>query len=90
MINNYVYVKSSSVSMVIVPIIVNGTYETYALLDTGFNLSFCTNRLVSNLDVHGKIIDYELNTLHGFNSTRSQSVKFNVMSQDRSECLSLY
>ena len=30
---------------------------------------------------------YELNTLHGVNSTRSQSVKFNVMSQDRSKCL---
>ena len=39
--------------------------------------------------VRGKIIDYELNTLHGVNSTRSQSVKFNVMSQDRSECLSM-
>ena len=36
-INNYVNVKSSSVLMPIVPIIVNGTYETYALLDTGFN-----------------------------------------------------
>ena len=66
--------------MPIVPIIVNGTYETYALLDTGSNSSFCTNRLVSNLDVHGKIIDYELNTVHGVNSTRSQSVKFNVTS----------
>ena len=64
MINNSVNVKSSSVLMPIVPISVNGTYETYALLDTGSNSSFCTNRLVSNLDVHGKIIDYELNTLH--------------------------
>ena len=44
---------------------------------------------MSNLDVYGKIMDYELNTLHGINSTRSQSVKFNVMSQDRSECLSM-
>ena len=85
MINNSGNVKSSSVVMTIVPIIVNGTYETYALLDTGSNSSFCTNRLMSNLDVNSKIIDYELNTLHGANSTRSQSVKFNVMSQDRSE-----
>ena len=44
---------------------------------------------MNNLDVHGKMIDYELNTLHGVNSTRSQSVKFNVMSHDRSECLSM-
>ena len=45
--------------------------------------------IISGLDVHGKLIDYELNTLHGVNSTRSQSVKCNVMSQDRSECLSM-
>ena len=65
------------------------THETYALLDADSNSSFCTNRLVNNLDVHGKIIDYELNTFHGVNSIRSQSVKFNVMSQTRSECLSM-
>ena len=42
---------------------------------------------MSNLGVHGKIIDYELNTLHVVNNNRSKSVKYNVMSQDRSECL---
>ena len=55
MINNSVTVKSSSVLMPIVPNIVSGTYETCALLDTGSNSSSCTNRLVSNLGVHGKI-----------------------------------
>ena len=44
---------------------------------------------MNKLDVHCKMIDYELNTLHGVNNTRSQSVKFNVMSQDRSVCLSM-
>ena len=48
-INNSVNIKSSYVLMPIVPIIINGAYETYALLDTGSNSSFCTNRLVSNL-----------------------------------------
>ena len=88
-INNSVNVMTNSVLMPIVPIIVNDSYATYALLDTGSNSSFCTKRLMDKLDVCGKIIDYELNTLHGVNSTRSQSVKFNVMSQERSECLSM-
>ena len=89
MFNNSVNVKSSSVLMPIFHIIVDGSYKTYALLDTGSNSSFCTNGLESILDVHGKMIDYEFNTLHGVNSTRSQSVKLNVMSQDISECLSM-
>ena len=36
-INNSVNVKSSSILIPIVPIIVNDTYETYTLLDTGSN-----------------------------------------------------
>ena len=75
--------------MPIVPITVNDSYAMNVLLDTGSNSSFCTIRLMDKLDVRGKMIDYELNTLHVVNNTRAQSVKLNVMSQDISECLSM-
>jgi len=51
------------VMLPVVKVVVNGSQETYAMLDTGSNSSFCTERLVKALQIQGNVVKYKLNTL---------------------------
>ena len=63
-VNLDINVASSHIMMPIVPIIVNNSYATYALLDTGSSHSFCSKRLVSALGIQGNPTAYDLMTLN--------------------------
>lgn len=87
--NNSANVMSneSSVLMPIIPIYVNDSIQTYALLDTGSSRSFCTKNLLALLNVKGSSVCYELNTLHGKRNEMSSSVDFTVHSVDKMQNL---
>ena len=67
--------------MPIVEVIVNDTYHTHALLDTGSSDSFCTKRMASALSLSGPSTTYSLNTLNTTGEQTSPIVHFNVASR---------
>ena len=52
-----------SMLMPILPVTVNGVYDTYALLDTGSSHSFCSDALKKELKLNGPMMRYDLSTL---------------------------
>jgi len=53
----------TGVCIPIVPVVVNDQFNTYALLDTGSNTTFCTRAMVKSLAVQGYNMTYKLSTL---------------------------
>ena len=58
--------------MPIVPVVVNGVFCTYALMDSGSSHIFCTRGLLTKLDLKCPKMSYELNTLHGSGRPRTE------------------
>ena len=77
------------VYMPTVPVVIDGTFHTCALLDTGSSTTFCSKRLVDELKLQGAKMSYKLQTLHGSKDCFSESVDFQVSSKDGTECLYL-
>ena len=48
----------SNDSMPTVPVLINGTLQTFAWLDTGSGASFCSRRLTKELKLQGDYISY--------------------------------
>ena len=71
----------NAILMPIVEVIVNYTYHTHALLDTGSSDSFCTKRMASALSLSGPSTTYSLNTLNTTGEQTSPMVHFNVASR---------
>ena len=68
------------VMLPILPVTINDTFHTYALLDTGSSDSFCARRLVDRLNIKGPVTTYELNTIGKTVYQRSEMVNFEMSS----------
>ena len=79
----------SSVLMPVLPITVNGVYNTHALLDTGSSHSFCSGRLKNELRLSGPKMKFDLNTLSSTAQVESQMVEFEVASRFNSRTTSM-
>ena len=77
------------VYMPTVHVVIDGTFHTCALLDTGSSTTFCSKRLVDELKLQGAKMSYKLQTLHGSKDRFSKAVDFQVSSKDGTECLYL-
>lgn len=72
----------SEVCLPLVKVMVNDRMKTNALLDSGSTSSFCTQRLVNALGLHGSEVLYKLNTLSDTVDKQSQIVNLMLMSVD--------
>ena len=88
-VNLDINVASSHIMMPIVPIIVNNSYATYALLDTGSSHSFCSKRLVSALGIQGNPTAYDLMTLNNAEKKNTLEVDISLQPEDRSDSFEL-
>ena len=79
----------SNVSIPTVPVIINRTFQTSALLDTGSSTSFCTRRLMNKLKLQGANMSYQLKTLHGTNNHCSEAIHLHVSSRDGAASLEM-
>ena len=79
----------SNVSIPTVPVIINRTFQTSALLDTGSSTSFCTRRLMNILKLQGANISYQLKTLHGTNNHCSEAINLHVSSRNGAASLEM-
>ena len=80
---------NSKVYMPTLPVTINNTFRTFALLDTGSTTTFCTRRLVDTLKLQGIKVTYQLKTLHGSMDRCSEAVKFQLSSEDGAEILTM-
>jgi len=71
-----------NVYMPIVPVTINNTFHTHALLDTGSSNSFCSQNLVDRLRLTGTKTNYQLKTLTSCSSQETQMVSLNISSED--------
>ena len=77
------------VYMPTVPVVINDTLETFALLDTGSNASFCSRNLMNSLKLQGSNTSYQLKTLHGSNTHCSEIVDIQVLSRNGTASLKM-
>ena len=82
-------IDRSNVYMPTVPVVINDTLETFALLDTGSNASFCSRHLMNSLKLQGSNRSYQLKTLHGSNTHCSEIVEIQVVSRDGTASLKM-
>ncbi|MCG8431630.1 MAG: hypothetical protein MJA29_10710, partial [Candidatus Omnitrophica bacterium] len=65
-------------TLAIIPVVVKGKdgtmVETYAFLDPGCDVSFCTQKLVSQLGISGKEVSVRINTMVGSQVVRTCKV----------------
>ena len=80
---------TSNVYMPTVPVVINETFHTFAILDTGSSASFCSRRMLNKLKLQGSKISYQLQTLHGSNSTCSKAVNIRTSSKDGTASLNM-
>ena len=73
---------TSNTYMPTVPVLINDTLETFALLDTGSSTSFCSRRLIKEMKLKCTNTSYQLKTLHGTNNKFSKTVNLQVSSRD--------
>ena len=77
----------SSVSLSIVPVIINDQCKVYALLETGSTNTFVTQKLATQWKLKGKEISYSMSTLGPSSEVSSKTVSINVTSEDANEKL---
>ena len=65
-----------------VPVLINDTLQTFALLDTSSSASFCSRRLMKEMKLQCTNTSYKLRTLHGTDNNFSENVNLRVSSQD--------
>ena len=70
--------RDDYVMLPILPVTINNTFHTYALLDTGSSNSFCSRRLIDRLNINGPVTTYELNTIGKTVYQRSEMVNFKM------------
>ena len=75
----------------IIPVKVNGNKDTrLALLDTASNTTFCTRKLLRDLNIKGSNVEYRLNTLDQPDVPRqTEIVKMILFSEDGKDSLAL-
>ena len=78
--------KTLHIYMPVVNVIVNGTFSCYALLDTASTTSFCSQRLVNELDLKG------VSTLNNLSKKLSKLVSVSLGSKtgENSRCISCF
>ena len=79
--------NDTNIYMPIVPVVVNDEFCTYALLDTGSSNSFCTRSLMTKLNLKCPKLSYQLNTLHGSGSQRTEVTTLKMSSHDGKESI---
>ena len=102
--NGYVRIKgqsqpaikgSSTTGLAVVPVKVkakgtNKTIETYAFLDSGSNTSFCTEKLLEQLNIDGKATTLSLTTMESVNkAVECSSVNLEVFDLDEENFVEL-
>ena len=90
-VENSVNHGETHIYLPIIPVKVNGNKDTrLALLDTASNTTFCTRKLLRDLNIKGCKIEYRLNTLDQPDMPRqTEVVKMTLFSEDGKDCLSL-
>ena len=79
----------STVSMPTVPVIIDSTFQTSALLDTGSSVSFCSKRLMNELKLQGVTMSCQLRTVHGTDNRCGTFLNFQVISPDGARSLQM-
>ena len=80
---------NSNTYMPTVPVVIDGTLNTFALLDTGSSTTFCSRRLMDKLKLQGTRTSYKLQTLHGSNKQSSEAVSFSISSKNGTTSLNM-
>jgi len=81
----------AEVFMPVVPVVVNGKRDTFALLDSASSSSFCSRSLVQSLGIQGRSTSYSLSTLSKTAESKQTSVvDLMLASSDGRETLMLY
>ena len=80
---------NSNTYMPTVPVVIDGTLNTFALLDTGSSTTFCSRRLMDKLKLQGTRTSYKLQTLHGSNKQSSETVNFSISSRNGTTSLNM-
>ena len=70
--------ETSNTYIPTVPVLINDTLQTFALLDTGSSASFCSKRLIKKMKLQCTNTSYKLRTLHGTNNNFSEIVNLRV------------
>ena len=83
----FVSSNDTHICMSIVPVVINDEFCTYALLDTGSSNSFCTRSLMTKLNLKCPKLSYQLNTLHGSGSQRTEVATLKMSSRDDKEIM---
>ena len=81
--------KNLTVHMPTVPVIIDGIYQTFALLDSGSSTTFCSRRLVDELQLQGSNATFDLQTLHGTENHCTKVVSLRMSSPDGARCIDL-
>ena len=79
----------SNVSMPTVPVIIDSTFQTSALLDTGSSVSFCSKRLMNELELQGATMSCQLRTVHGTDNRCGTFLNLQVTSPDGARSLQM-
>ena len=79
----------SNVSMPTVPVIIDSTFQTSALLDTGSSVSFCSKRLMNELELQGATMSCQLRTVHGTDNRYGTFLNLQVTSPDGARSLQM-
>ena len=87
--DNYAIDACTDVHMPIVAVNVDECYDTCALLDPASSSTFCTRALAERLSLHGRDVNYVLNTLGASGEMKSEVVSLKLSSPDGMESLYL-
>ena len=79
----HVHENCSNVYLPIIPVVLNGHREVYALLDTGSTNTFVTQRIAAEMNLDGSEVSYRMNTLGQSSNVMSKVVSFSLMSVDK-------
>lgn len=89
-VNANANVRDECIFMPVVSVMVNGSSEACALLDTASSGTFCTRSLVNSLGIKGKMTKYSLSTLSNRNvAKQTETVELYVASKDGTSDLHL-
>lgn len=82
--------QRGNIQIPVVPVVVNESFPTFALLDTASTCSFCTKKLVVALKLRGFVTEVKLTTLSNDSDTRfSEVVAFVLKSKDGANSIRL-
>ena len=88
-VNFDIDVRPQNVMMPVEPIIINDTFHSYALLDTGSSHSFCSQRLVAALGIDGVETNHDLVTMNNTEKKNTIQVDLSIQPKGRSNFLKI-